>query len=50
MVILEFLVRLRDERWFPGEKALIEQMRKDIANARRYFAWLGRALPDMRWD
>jgi riboflavin kinase/FMN adenylyltransferase len=49
-VTLEFLVRLRDERRFPGEKALIEQMRKDIENARRYFAWLGRALPNRSWD
>jgi riboflavin kinase/FMN adenylyltransferase len=43
---LEFLVRLRDERRFSGEQALIAQMRKDIQNARRYFAWLGRAYPD----
>jgi riboflavin kinase/FMN adenylyltransferase len=39
---LEFLVRLRDERRFPGKDALIEQIQKDKANARRYFRWLDR--------
>ena len=37
---LEFLVRLRDERRFPGERALVEQIQKDIAKARRYFHWI----------
>jgi riboflavin kinase / FMN adenylyltransferase len=37
---LEFLVRLRDERRFPGERALIAQIRKDIAGAHRYFGWM----------
>jgi riboflavin kinase/FMN adenylyltransferase len=41
-VALEFLVRLRDERRFPGEQALVTQIRKDIQNARRYFHWLER--------
>jgi riboflavin kinase / FMN adenylyltransferase len=42
---LEFLVRLRDERRFSGEQALIEQIQKDISSARRYFAWLERIAP-----
>jgi riboflavin kinase / FMN adenylyltransferase len=42
---LEFLVRLRDERRFPGEEALVAQIRKDVLNARRYFAWLERIAP-----
>jgi riboflavin kinase / FMN adenylyltransferase len=37
---LEFLMRLRDERRFPDERALVAQIQKDIANARRYFHWL----------
>jgi riboflavin kinase / FMN adenylyltransferase len=39
---LEFLLRLRDERRFPGEGALVAQIRKDIKSARRYFHWLER--------
>jgi riboflavin kinase / FMN adenylyltransferase len=39
-VILEFLVRLRDEHRFSGKAALIERIRKDKKNARRYFNWL----------
>jgi riboflavin kinase / FMN adenylyltransferase len=39
---LEFLVRLRDERRFSGEPALVAQIQNDIANARRYFRWLER--------
>jgi riboflavin kinase / FMN adenylyltransferase len=42
-VAIEFLMRLRDERRFPGEGALVSQIRKDIANAQRYFHWLERA-------
>jgi riboflavin kinase / FMN adenylyltransferase len=42
-VTLEFLVRLRDERRFSGEQALVVQIRKDINNARRYFHWLERS-------
>jgi riboflavin kinase / FMN adenylyltransferase len=42
---LEFLMRLRDERRFPGEEALVAQIRKDILNARRYFTWLDRIAP-----
>jgi riboflavin kinase / FMN adenylyltransferase len=38
---LEFLVRLRDERRFSGQQALIEQLHKDIAKARRYFHFPG---------
>ncbi len=44
--ILEFLIRLRDERRFSGERDLTGRIRKDIKNARRYFAWLGRVFPD----
>jgi len=44
-VNLEFLVRLRDERRFPGERALITQIQRDVENARRYFHWLDRAIP-----
>jgi riboflavin kinase / FMN adenylyltransferase len=39
---LEFFMRLRDERRFSGEKALVSQIQKDIKNARRYFNWLER--------
>jgi riboflavin kinase/FMN adenylyltransferase len=39
---LEFLVRLRDERRFSGKAALVEQIQKDIRNARRYFHRLER--------
>jgi riboflavin kinase/FMN adenylyltransferase len=39
---LEFLFRLRDERKFSGIDALVEQIRKDIANCRRYFRYLER--------
>ncbi len=49
-VSLDFLVRLRDERRFSGRQALIEQIRKDIANARRYFTWLKIAVPSRSWD
>ena len=44
-VSLEFLVRLRDERRFSGEQALIAQIHKDMGNARRYFHW----LEQMNW-
>lgn len=40
--VLEFLVRLRDERRFSGKEELIRRIRKDIENARRYFRWLER--------
>jgi riboflavin kinase/FMN adenylyltransferase len=43
--VLEFFVRLRDERRFESEKALVAQIGKDIGNARRYFAWLERTAP-----
>jgi riboflavin kinase / FMN adenylyltransferase len=43
--VLEFFVRVRDERRFQGEKDLIAQIGKDIRNARRYFAWLERTSP-----
>ncbi len=42
---LEFLIRLRDERRFPGESALIDQIQKDIHKARRYFRWAERIAP-----
>ncbi|HSW39432.1 MAG TPA: riboflavin biosynthesis protein RibF, partial [Acidobacteriota bacterium] len=41
-VELEFLARLRDERRFSGRQELVEQIRKDIENARRYFRILDR--------
>ena len=41
-VILQFLVRLRDERRFSGRQVLVEQIQKDIMNGRRYFHWLER--------
>jgi len=44
-VTLEFLVRLRDERRFPDTNALYTQIQKDVRKARRYFQWLGRAVP-----
>ncbi len=45
-IILEFLVRLREERRFADEQSLITQIREDIANSRRYFSWLQRKLPN----
>jgi riboflavin kinase/FMN adenylyltransferase len=46
-VTLEFLVRLRDERRFPGTDALFAQIQKDVRRARRYFQWLERAVPSL---
>jgi riboflavin kinase / FMN adenylyltransferase len=43
--VLEFLVRLRDERRFSGKEALVEQIQTDKKNARRYFRWLDRIKP-----
>lgn len=40
---VEFLVRLREERRFSGTDALVAQIRKDMAMARRYFSWYERA-------
>jgi riboflavin kinase/FMN adenylyltransferase len=34
---LDFLARLRDEQRFPGIQALVEQIQRDIAQARQYF-------------
>ena len=39
-VNLEFLVRLRDERRFSNRQSLVEQIQKDMRDARRYFHWL----------
>ena len=44
-VNLEFLLRLREERRFPGKEALVAQIHKDIRRARRYFHWLERLVP-----
>jgi riboflavin kinase / FMN adenylyltransferase len=44
-VIVEFLVRLRDERRFSGEQALIAHIKNDAMNARRYFHWLNQTIP-----
>ncbi len=41
-VILEFLIRLRDEQRFGGTESLVARIRKDIAKTRRYFQWLER--------
>lgn len=41
-VILEFMVRLRDEHRFSDQEALVAQIHEDIANTRRYFRWLER--------
>jgi riboflavin kinase / FMN adenylyltransferase len=41
--ILEFLVRLRDERRFSGKAELIERIQMDKENSRRYFRWVERA-------
>lgn len=41
-VKLEFLIRLRDERRFAGQAALVEQIHRDILGSRRYFHWLDR--------
>ena len=35
-VHVDFIERLRDELWFPNVDALVEQMHKDAAQARRY--------------
>jgi FAD synthase len=37
--VLEFMLRLRDERKFPDLNSLVAQIHKDIARARRYFRW-----------
>jgi riboflavin kinase/FMN adenylyltransferase len=42
MATLEFLVRLREERRFESTEALVRQIKKDRANALRYFDWLER--------
>jgi riboflavin kinase/FMN adenylyltransferase len=49
-VSIEFLVRLRDERRFSGAQALIAQIQKDIRDARRYFTWLERMVPNRSWE
>jgi riboflavin kinase/FMN adenylyltransferase len=49
-VKLEFLLRLREERRFPGTDALVAQIRKDIARARRYFLWADRVSPELVTD
>jgi riboflavin kinase/FMN adenylyltransferase len=38
---LEFLLRLRGERRFPDKNALVAQIQRDIARARRFFRWCG---------
>jgi len=44
-VTLEFLIRLREERKFPGKDALVAQIRRDVARARRYFEHLKAVAP-----
>jgi riboflavin kinase/FMN adenylyltransferase len=41
-VILELLMRLRDEKQFSSRDSLVAQIHKDITKARRYFRWLER--------
>jgi riboflavin kinase / FMN adenylyltransferase len=43
-VTLEFLNRLRDERHFSGQPALVAQIQKDKENAGRYFRWWDRFI------
>jgi riboflavin kinase / FMN adenylyltransferase len=44
--VLEFLMRLRDERRFSSKEALIEQIQQDKENARRYLRWFERMVYD----
>ncbi len=46
-VTLEFLMRLREERRFPGKDALVAQIHKDIARARRYFGCVRMVAPGL---
>ncbi len=46
-VTLQFLMRLRDERRFPGKEALVSQIRKDVARARRYLDRVARCAPGL---
>ncbi len=46
-VSLEILLRLRDERRFPDQEALVAQISRDVARTRRYFAWAEKAAPDL---
>jgi riboflavin kinase / FMN adenylyltransferase len=39
-VKLDFLVRLRDERRFPGLDALVAQIGRDVRRTRRYLQWV----------
>jgi riboflavin kinase/FMN adenylyltransferase len=44
-VTLEFLARLREERRFENRDALVAQIRRDVARARRYFTKLKALAP-----
>jgi riboflavin kinase/FMN adenylyltransferase len=44
-VALDLLLYLREERRFQNAQALVAQIGKDIARARRYFRWFKRAAP-----
>jgi riboflavin kinase/FMN adenylyltransferase len=44
-VTLDLLLYLRAERRFQNTQALVAQIGKDIARARRYFRWFDRAAP-----
>jgi riboflavin kinase/FMN adenylyltransferase len=46
-ISLEFLLRLREERRFPDPDALVAQIRRDMARARRYFAWVEKTSPEL---
>ena len=47
-VTIELLLYLREERRFDNKQALVAQIRRDIARARRYLRWFERAAP-ARW-
>ncbi len=44
-IIVEFILRLREERRFTGWQPLMDQIQEDMKNARRYFVWLERSVP-----
>jgi riboflavin kinase/FMN adenylyltransferase len=47
---LELLLYLREERLFVHTRALVNQIRKDVVRARRYFGWFLRAAPGVKME
>jgi len=47
---LELLLYLREERRFVNTRALVNQIRKDVVRARRYFGWYLRAAPGVKME